>query len=86
MHRLIQISEDNLLTLIRRAVKEELQLIIPKGDEFKPPLNRLQASKILGISISKLDKMNKTGELKRIKMGRHVKYRIDDLKLYLENK
>jgi len=88
MHKLIQISEDDLLRLIKQAVREELQ---SQSAESKPGDNpagtRQEVAAYLKISISKLDQMAKTGELKSFNLGgRNVRYKWVDIEDYLNKK
>jgi len=86
MNRVIQCSEDELLALIRRAIKEELDNFKTPANNFVPPLTKKEACKFLGVSIPVLDNLIKTNQLKAFNIGKSVRIKQSDMDLFIQNK
>ncbi len=90
MNRLIQLSEEELKGIIREVIREELQIIQMSGGISRngviPLLTKVEAAKILGISLPTLDQLIKSNQLKVFRIGRHVKLKNIDIEEYLNKK
>lgn len=91
MQVIIQTSQDELLKLVRDAVREELKnhsdtsLNNTKSLESKPPATRKEACKFLNISIPTLDKLIKSNQLPAFFIGRQVRIKWIDLDSYIND-
>ncbi len=77
-----QISLKELESLVRNAVREEIQSSIPLSNTLKPPgiqdetlLSKSEAAKVLRISLPTFAKMVKDGQVKPYKVGRRFKFK-----------
>lgn len=79
-----------MLEIIAEGVKmalSNLPIVTANHSNTKPAGTRKEVAEYLKISLSKLDMLTKTGELKSFKMGgRQVRYKWSDIEQYLNNK
>lgn len=85
MKIIIEIPDNNLEEIIRKVLREELN--VPTPPTRLPSGTRQEVADYLQISVSKLDMMTRSGELKAFKLGgRQVRYKWKDIDEYLDNK
>ena len=70
------ITIDELKTLIRKVIKEELKNSLPKETKY---LTRAQVAAKLSISLPTLDKSTWNGKLKAYRIGGRILYKEEDI-------
>lgn len=55
----------------------------PKGPSVNRLLNKKEACECLGIKPTKLDALRRCGKIASIKMGNHVRFKMEDLEDYI---
>lgn len=88
MQTIIQTTSDELLQLVREAVREELRCHADQslnGPEYvtKAPATRQQAAKFLNVSLPTLDKLIRSNQLTSFNIGRQIRIKWADLEAYV---
>lgn len=74
------VTKQELVNLIADAVSEQMAIFGgSQTDENKTYLRRIEAAKILRISLPTLDKLSKEGKIKYLRIGGRILYKHEDI-------
>ena len=88
MEQLVVTTQSQLLELIKegvRSVISEMPAISTQGQR-EPSGTKKQAAAYLKVSVSTLDTLTATGQVKSFRIGKRVMYRYADLDAYINSK
>ncbi|HEY4326149.1 MAG TPA: helix-turn-helix domain-containing protein [Mucilaginibacter sp.] len=86
MEKLYTVSRSEILELVAEGVRLAFSQLPEKSkqDNLNPTGTRQEVAEYLKISLSKLDTLTRTGELKSFKLGgRQVRYKWSEISSYL---
>lgn len=88
MEKLFIATRSEMLDLIKEGVMIALGNMQPRPEKINDDRagTRIEVATRLKISLSKLDQMTKTGELKSFRMGRGVRYKWSVIEEYYNKK
>lgn len=76
---------DELVNMIREAIREEIVAILP-SESRGAPLDKRTLAYYLGISISTLEKLMKSGDIKYFNIGNQPRFTWKTIDAYIKTK
>lgn len=86
MQAVYQISADELVQVIRQAVREELKILTPGQSTAIKPFNKKETAAFLKVSLSTVERLIKSGQLQTYNIGKRILIKEETLLMYLSDR